>query len=128
MASDLTERLAAKLVALGVGGDGIPCDCGVCLQYRERVTKERRLLLPLLLSEPELVAGLAPEAKREVLRQLLGEQLDELAPDGRVGLPFVVNLTHGFKVFHADACEADPDTAMAKVRAALLDFLAPEAR
>ena len=70
----------------------------------------------------------APEVKREVLRQLLGEQLDELAPDGRVGLPFVVNLTHGFKVFHADACEADPDTAMAKVRAALLDFLAPEAR
>lgn len=70
----------------------------------------------------------SPEVKREVLRQLLGEQLDELAPDGRIGLPFVVNLTHGFKVFHADACEADPDTAMAKVRAALLDFLAPEAR
>lgn len=65
MASDLTERLAAAIKEHKTG----ECGCPQCLiEYAP-------VFLPLLLSEPELVAGLAPEAKREVLRQLLEAEI-----------------------------------------------------
>ena len=60
MASDLTERLAAKLY------DGTHFNAGEA----RMAAKFAKRILPLLLSEPELVAGLAPEVKREVLRVL----------------------------------------------------------
>ena len=63
----LTERLAAKLMP----ETEFTGETDWLLLYR--VTD----WLPLLLSEPELVAGLAPEVKREVLRTLLGERLGD---------------------------------------------------
>lgn len=68
--TDLTERLAAKLG--GAGAVSFPA-------WAVRIATDAQSILPLLLSEPELVAGLPPEAKREVLRTLLGEQLEEIA-------------------------------------------------
>ena len=62
----LTERLAAKLEAEGfVQFDAV------------LIGHKAHTVLPLLLSEPELVAGLAPEVKREVLSALLRERLEE---------------------------------------------------
>ena len=58
--SDLTERLAAKL------WDETHFSETEC----DELARNSPAILPLLLSEPELVAGLAPEVKREVLRVL----------------------------------------------------------
>lgn len=78
MASNLTERLAAA---------GVPtCRtlgyCSGCYEFRHTVAREAANILPLFLSEPELVAGLAPEVKREVLRTLLGERVVEMSREG----------------------------------------------
>lgn len=67
----LTERLAAKLEAEGfVQFDAV------------LIGHKAHTVLPLLLSEPELVAGLAPEVKREVLRVLLGERCGDCEGEG----------------------------------------------
>lgn len=65
--TDLTERLAAKLYEVPYFNT----------PQSERIARYAGVVLPLLLSEPELVAGLAPEVKREVLDALLRERLDE---------------------------------------------------
>ena len=75
MPTDLTERLAAKLGR----GECVTID-GERMVYLVRA----KYLLPLLLSEPELVAGLAPEVKREVLRQLQAWQIDDLVESTEV--------------------------------------------
>jgi len=92
--SDLTERLAAKL-------DGWT----LAMMYGNR---DRDVLwlhnvtewLPLLLSEPELVAGLPEATKAALLRTLLGEP-DLLWPDDNAecGMPSVSEA--------ADWCEMD---------------------
>ena len=75
--SDLTERLAAKLhpwLTHFTGGRYV----------REALVPD---LLPLLLSEPELVAGLPEEVKYGLLRQLREWQNDRharaLTPEGK---------------------------------------------
>ena len=78
MSSDLTERLAAKLMQAGYPThDAVEQWCELIETGRgsiesdsAQVAVDAAKLLPLLLSEPELVAGLAPEVKREVLRVL----------------------------------------------------------
>ena len=63
--TDLTERLAEKLELAGFSRDS-------AFDTIENISGNAPALLPLLLSEPELVAGLSPEAKREVLNQMVG--------------------------------------------------------
>lgn len=63
--SDLTERLAAKLGR----GECVTID-GERMVYLVRA----KYLLPLLLSEPELVASLPDEVRLELLRVLVNEQ------------------------------------------------------
>ena len=63
--SDLTERLAAA---------GVPtCRtigyCSGCYEFRHTVAREAANILPLFLSEPELVAGLADEVRLSVLTE-----------------------------------------------------------
>ena len=62
MASDLTERLAAKLGR----GECVTID-GERMVYLVRA----KYLLPLLLSEPELVASLSEEVRVKALESLL---------------------------------------------------------
>ena len=103
--SDLTERLAAKLEAKGfVQFDAV------------LIGHKAHTVLPLLLSEPELVAGLSPEVKREVLRQLLGERIDELKHRRSGGIADRVSFDLGTTAASSSASiEAD----------LLLDTLAP---
>ena len=72
--SDLTERLAAKLVEARV-------------RNPHSTSEQARVILPLLLSEPELVAGLPEEVKYGLLRQLREWQNDRharaLTPEGK---------------------------------------------
>ena len=82
MTSDLTERLAAKLVRAGVPSEASVRET-VRVFYaasgdttipevrdemmRAQIAADAGLLLPLLLSEPELVAKLPDEVRRSVL-------------------------------------------------------------
>ena len=104
--TDLTERLAAKLWdGTAMHHDGA-----------QTVANEAGDILPLLLSEPELVAGLAPEVKREVLRTLLGERIDELKHRRSGGIADRVSFDLGTTAASSSASiEAD----------LLLDTLAP---
>jgi len=58
--TDLTERLAAKLGTANVSGNG-----GWLIAH------DAPILLPLLLSEPELVAGLPEKVRVAALQSLL---------------------------------------------------------
>ena len=69
MPTDLTERLAAKLERIGLPTG--PCACGAYLPLQDYAHE----ILPLLLSEPELVASLPDATKAALLRTLLGERL-----------------------------------------------------
>lgn len=95
--SDLTERLAAKLAWI--------------TPLNQLTAIDAAHILPLLLSEPELVAGLAPEVKREVLRQLLQERL--ASPES-----FAVRWSRIIEL------EADCDPTINEE--ALVNLLAPE--
>ena len=101
MPSDLTERLAAKLSSVREPwGFAWESESPEGQTYAELVADYAPTLLPLLLSEPELVAGLAPEVKREVLAALIGEpDLFWSQSNNEVGLPSVSEA--------ADFCEMD---------------------
>ena len=72
MPSDLTERLAAKLSSVREPwGFAWESESPEGQTYAELVADYAPTLLPLLLSEPELVAGLAPEVRDDVLCVLM---------------------------------------------------------
>lgn len=75
MASDLTERLAAKLSSVREPwGFAWESESPEGQTYAELVADYAPTLLPLLLSEPELVAGLAESVRGDLLRTLADEQ------------------------------------------------------
>lgn len=85
MPTDLTERLAEKLGTWMAGDSEVYLDdYGENTLNAKDVARHAPTILPLLLSEPELVAGLAPEVKREVLRQLQAWQIDDLVESTEV--------------------------------------------
>ena len=65
MASDLTERLAAAITRTGKKITTTE------VRNARWIQEVAPFILPLLLSEPELVAGLAPEVRMKLLVQLL---------------------------------------------------------
>ena len=109
MPSDLTERLAAKL---GTWLDGVLVthlnDYGEYVLSPAAIARESDKLLPLLLSEPELVAGLAPEVKREVLtpRERAVMKLGEAALNPGVSLDNVAGYFTDIQQFLAALAEA----------------------
>ena len=101
MPTDLTERLAAKLSSVREPwGFAWESESPEGQTYAELVADYASTLLPLLLSEPELVAGLPEATKAALLRTLLGEP-DLLWPDDNAecGMPSVSEA--------ADWCEMD---------------------
>ena len=111
--SDLTERLAAK----GLPSDEAAMDArgtyqrtagGMLDAILTAYVADAPRLLPLLLSEPELVAGLAPEVKREVLtpRERAVMKLGEAALNPGVSLDNVAGYFTDIQQFLAALAEA----------------------
>ena len=109
--SDLTERLAAKLhpwLTHFTGGRYV----------REALVPD---LLPLLLSEPELVAGLPDAVRRELLRQLIGEpDLFWSQSNNEVGLPSVSEAADFTEMQAGDVEEFDVAKTLGKRWIAML--------